>query len=183
MRRSFRTFGLAASALFLVSCVSAQGVPSAPSAPSARTTVTPDRMRILTVSEGELHCKGPTGDARLVKCTDLLVIVLRKSDGGCIVQVPYHDLVIHSKKNETTVTWSLLGSSNYKFAQANGIEITNPGNTFTRVGPNGALSKYSWKVPANAPALQTDHIANVVDADRGNALCDPGDPTITNDPS
>ena len=147
--------------------------------PPAKTS--PQRMKVLTVTEGEFHCKGPTGNNNFVKCTDIPVIVLLKSTGGCIVHVPYHDLVAHSKKVETLLTWNLIAPTNYKFHATKGIEIPNPGTTFKEVGINAQGTKYSWKVIANAAALSTNHIANAVDPS-GNS-CEQGDPTITNDPT
>lgn len=146
--------------------------------PSAKVSL--KRMKFLTVPEGKLPCKGPTGSNNFIKCTDIPVIVLLKSDGGCIVQVPYHELVVHSKKKETKVTWNLIGSDNYAFA-TDGIVISNPGTTFKRETPNSPR-QFSWSVIIDAPAASSNHVANVIDSTNGRA-CEPGDPTITNEPT
>jgi hypothetical protein len=178
MGKSIWMASAAVAALLGMPQVCAQGTKPA-TAPPAK--VSAERMKILTVAEGQFHCKGPTGSSNYVKCTDIPVIVLLTPEGGCIVHVPYHELVVHSKKAETKVTWNLIAPSDYKFTQANGIELANPGNTFNRDGPTSLRTKYSWTVVAKAPAATTNHVANVVDPN-GNA-CAPGDPAITNDPS
>ena len=147
--------------------------------PMAKTT--PERMKALTLAEGVFHCKGPGGGNNYVKCTDIPVIVLLKTTGGCIVHVPYSELVVHSKRTETPVTWYLIAPDKYKFDQSNGVDLTDPGNTFNRGMPNPQLTKYSWKVVANSLPASTDHKISVRDPD--GIPCEQGDPTITNDPS
>ena len=152
MRRSFSAASAAVVVCLVVPPVWAQG---AQPRPKVLAKVSAERMKALTVPEGEFHCKGPTGTGSLkfVKCTDIPVIVLLKPGGtGCIVHVPYHDLVVHSKKAETRITWNLIAPNDYKFSQANGIEFRAPGLVFQRVGPTSGDTKYSWKVVANAAA-------------------------------
>ena len=146
-----------------------------------------ERMRLLTVAEGDFLCRGPTGNPTYPKCTDVPVLVLFKRNGsgtvtGCIAFPPYKNLVAYTKKNETLVTWNIIGPAGYHFAR-NGITLDTPPATYkdkgVAAGPNP--TKYSWQIDVNAASAGSQFKVNILDPQ--GVACDEGDPGITNDPN
>ena len=159
---------------------------AATSLPLSAAQIT-ERMRLLTVVEGEFLCRGPTGNPTYPKCTDVPVLALLKRDThgtvtGCIAIAPYKNLVVYTKRQQTLVTWNIIGPAGYHFGP-NGIYLVTPPATYKDKGVSGGTNptKYSWQIDADAAADSAQFRVYIRNPE--GVLCDEGDPGITNDPN